>query len=339
MIICPSCQKQNQDHYKFCLGCGAELPREAAAQPALDETQKRGVGARIEDEQTNIGIPVWRDPEPAPAAAPGATPPPVPARKVDAPPGLCPECGHPNPVGNRFCAACGLKLPIKGQPAPPKARTKAGTDDLSGAVLTALNPDGTEAGSFPLPKTPTVIGRDSAELFAGDAFLSPKHATFTPRKGGLRVRDEGSLNGVFRRLLADQPFLLVPGQVFRVGQELIRFDLLDPHGPDQSGVEHMGSPMDGYVGRISLVIGRESTGASFPVPETGMNFGRERGEVLFPEDGYVSGLHCRLSHEQGKVYLTDLGSSNGTFVRLAKEEDLSNGDILLMGQQLFRVTI
>ena len=25
MIICKRCGKENQDHYKFCLGCGAEL--------------------------------------------------------------------------------------------------------------------------------------------------------------------------------------------------------------------------------------------------------------------------------------------------------------------------
>jgi len=30
VIVCPRCSKENQDHYKFCLGCGAELPREAA---------------------------------------------------------------------------------------------------------------------------------------------------------------------------------------------------------------------------------------------------------------------------------------------------------------------
>ena len=30
VIICPKCTKENQDHYKFCLGCGAELPRDAS---------------------------------------------------------------------------------------------------------------------------------------------------------------------------------------------------------------------------------------------------------------------------------------------------------------------
>ena len=61
--------------------------------------------------------------------------------------------------------------------------------------------------------------------------------------------------------------------------------------------------------------------------------------MLFPEDGYVSGLHCRLACEGGKLTLTDLGSSNGTFIRLRDETDVQNGDVLLMGQQLFRVSM
>ena len=27
MTVCNRCGKENQDHYKFCLGCGAELHR------------------------------------------------------------------------------------------------------------------------------------------------------------------------------------------------------------------------------------------------------------------------------------------------------------------------
>jgi hypothetical protein len=37
--------------------------------------------------------------------------------------------------------------------------------------------------------------------------------------------------------------------------------------------------------------------------------------------------------------VTDLGSSNGTFVQLHAETTLRNGDVLLMGQQLFRIAI
>ena len=37
--------------------------------------------------------------------------------------------------------------------------------------------------------------------------------------------------------------------------------------------------------------------------------------------------------------LTDLGSSNGSFIRLGEETDLRSGDVLLMGQQLFRISM
>jgi hypothetical protein len=37
--------------------------------------------------------------------------------------------------------------------------------------------------------------------------------------------------------------------------------------------------------------------------------------------------------------LTDLGSSNGSFIRLTEEAELRSGDVLLMGQQLFRITM
>ena len=67
-----------------------------------------------------------------------------------------------------------------------------------------------------------------------------------------------------------------------------------------------------------------------------MHLGRERGDIIFPEDGYVSGLHCRIHSEGGKVVLTDVGSSNGTFTRVRNERTIKKGSLLLMGQQLFR---
>ena len=132
--------------------------------------------------------------------------------------------------------------------------------------------------------------------------------------------------------------LLEYGDVFRIGQEIIRFEELKGQGRSPDGVERFGSPAKGYIGRLALVVGRDTTGNAFPIPERGVHCGRERGDILFSEDGYVSGLHCRVARgPDGRVYITDVGSSNGSFVRLRGERGLSSGDILLMGQQLFRV--
>lgn len=244
-----------------------------------------------------------------------------------------------NGPSNMFCGSCGFRL---GPSLAPRAPTAAGEAPASGGTLTltALRADGTEAGTFQLPGSSGTVGRETGGIFAGDSYLSPRHATFRPGgPGKVYVKDEASLNGVYKKLTRDVPVELRANDVFRIGQEIIRFEPLTPQAPSPDGVERLGSPSKGYVGRIALVIGRDASGNAFPVPETGIHLGRERGDVLFPEDGYVSGLHCRLSWENGRLQLVDLGSSNGTFVRLREETEVRTGDVLLMGQQLFRVQV
>jgi len=129
---------------------------------------------------------------------------------------------------------------------------------------------------------------------------------------------------------------LVVGSAFRAGRGSFGFEGLAVH-PARNGVELMGSPNAGLAGRICLITGRDTAGNCFGVPSAGLHLGRERGDILFPEDGYVSGLHARIHEEGGRVFLTDVGSSNGTFVRLSGQAAVPSGSLLLMGQQLFRV--
>ncbi|HEX5099327.1 MAG TPA: FHA domain-containing protein, partial [Polyangiaceae bacterium] len=257
----------------------------------------------------------------------------------------CPQCGHSNVQGNRFCASCGYNLSaLSGAQQVPSATAPVAPAAGGGArpiMLTALRADGTEAGNFRLPDGPSItVGRDTGSIFAGDSYLSPRHATFNRRGAQLSIRDESSLNGVYLKLKPQEPNRLEYGDVFRIGQEIIRFEELRGQGPSADGVERFGSPGKGYIGRLALVIGRDTTGNAFPIPERGIHCGRERGDILFSEDGYVSGLHCQVSRgADGQVYLTDLGSSNGSFIRLRAERNIASGDILLMGQQLFRIDL
>jgi len=324
---CSACGKQNQDHYRFCLGCGAELPKGGAAAPA-----PAAGGHDILDEGTYAGT--------GPALSPVA-PRPAPAPEPETAPGTCPECQTANPPTNRFCASCGFKLEPKKAavvaPPPPKAKTVVPSEPLSPFNLVALDAEGKDVGRHDIPRGESFVGRANGGLFASDSFLSPKHARLDARDGRLFIRDAGSLNGLFRKLLAEQRTSLKPGQMFRIGQELLVFDVLAARPSTEDGVVRMGSASEGYAGRVSLVVGRKTASPSVPIPPHGLHLGRERGDVTFPEDGYVSGLHCKVTHEAGETYVTDLGSSNGTFVQLLGECELKAGDILLMGQQLFRV--
>jgi pSer/pThr/pTyr-binding forkhead associated (FHA) protein len=411
VITCPKCSKDNQDHYKFCLGCGAELPRGPAPKPFSPQTPPHGMraaaaaaaagvaapqpaaalGGTVAAPQAALGLggtvaiaapaapqpaaaramgsaatvaapmaPIAQAaPMPLPVAAPAPPPaPPVPVvpslslppiGPTPPPPGIapapsaatviCPQCGHINSPSNLFCGSCGFRLG-SGVPRAAPAPTATPGDSLPGAmVLTALRADGSEAGTYQLATGNGMVGRETGSIFAGDSYLSPRHASFrSTGPGRSSVKDEGSLNGVYKRLARDVPTELKSNDIFRIGQEIIQFEALTNQGPTADGVERLGAPSKGYIGRIALVIGREETGNAFPVPESGVHLGRERGDILFPEDGYVSGLHCRLSWDGRKLFLTDLGSSNGTFLRVL-ETEIRSGDVLLMGQQLFRIAL
>ncbi|HXS16287.1 MAG TPA: FHA domain-containing protein, partial [Polyangiaceae bacterium] len=337
VIKCAKCSKENQDHYKFCLGCGSELPKDAPKQFQAESLPPKMAAHVAAADKTVLAS----DPPPAPVKPVVVnTPPPNPVPNIAADPG-CPQCGHPNGPGNRFCAACGYKLG-GAAPAVVAAASAAAPVEAAGphVSLTALRADGSEAGAYRFPTSPTVtVGRDTGTIFAGDSYLSPRHATFTFRGNEILVRDEGSLNGVYVKLTPRVPYLLEPGSVFRIGQEIVRFEAL-VSDPKVAGVEKFGSPAKGIVGRLALVIGRDTTGNAFPIPTRGLHLGRERGDILFSEDGYVSGLHCRVGPgDDGRVYLTDVGSSNGTFVRVRENHRIAPSDILLMGQQVFRLDV
>lgn len=339
MISCSKCGKDNQDHYKFCLGCGAELPRGAQAKSFAPQTPSRGVQAGA----PAAAAPAAAAPASSAAAAAGAPTPAAVPRPQSSPPAgaalTCPQCAHVNGAGSRFCASCGYNLSGAARPSASPGPAASAAVPAQGITLTALRADGSEAGTYRLPDAPSAtVGRDTGSIFAGDSYLSPRHVSLARRGGQVFVSDAGSLNGVYLKLKANDPCPLQFGDQFRIGQEIIRFEELKSPGKSPDGVERFGSPAKGFIGRLSLVIGRDTTGNAFPVPEHGVHCGRERGDILFPEDGYVSGLHCRVAKESdGKVYLTDVGSSNGTFVRLRAERAVAGGDVLLMGQQLFRV--
>jgi pSer/pThr/pTyr-binding forkhead associated (FHA) protein len=220
-------------------------------------------------------------------------------------------------------------------PAPAPAAAPLPVAVAQRGSLVLIRPDGSEGDSIPMTET-LAIGRQAGGVFAGDLYLSPRHATLAFEGPQLFVRDEDSLNGVYVRIDRDAPTELRDGVIFRIGQELLRFNTIEPLRPGADGVELMGSPNPGYVGRLSLVIGRSTTANSFPIPAQGLHLGRERGDLIFPEDGYVSGLHARIHSDKGRVYLTDVGSSNGTFLRVHGKQPVRSGDLLLMGQQLFR---
>jgi pSer/pThr/pTyr-binding forkhead associated (FHA) protein len=281
----------------------------------------------------------------APAAASGA-------RK-------CPTCGSDVPPNFKFCGVCGSSVatgPVTPAPQPggygapggggfapqqPAPSFGGPTPSLRPpeprALITLIRPDGSEGGTFNLREGENKIGREHGGIFENDGYLSPTHCDLIVQGNGAIVRDLESLNGVFVRMIGEEE--IQPGQIIRMGQELLRFDLIEPPQPLEDGTEVMGSPNPGYWGKITVIIGNGVDGSAYPLLGDSITMGRERGDINFPDDGYVSGLHARLSTRGGKVYLADLGSSNGSFLRVQGEKKIGNESFVLLGQQLFRLTL
>src|SRR5947209_4006614 len=90
------------------------------------------------------------------------------------------------------------------------------------------------------------------------------------------------------------------------------------------------------VARYHLtVLGGPRDGTIIPVDRSVLRLGRsETNEVVVPDD-QVSRFHARLEQENGELRVTDLDSSNGTYVndvRLTGSSRLRSGDILGIGK-------
>ena len=337
MIICSKCGKENQDRYKFCLGCGSQLTAAAPSAPGSlggSDVSRPGAGSGLSPAVSPLSSGSAQLPVTQPDSLPGLQP------GAGASAGLCPDCGTPNPTEFVFCGSCGARLKDFGQRSSGAAArpvVSPGAKVSTAATLSLIRPDGTEGGTHPLTSPETVIGRGAGPLFDGDSYLSPRHARFSFSDGNMQIEDSGSLNGVFVRITQQEP--LNDGDIFRIGQELLRFDIIRDPEPLEDGTDVMGSPNPGYWGRLSIIVGPGVEGSAFPLMGEEIVLGRERGDILFSDDGYVSGTHAKIEVQQDGCYLTDLGSSNGTFIQLVRPRPLPSGTFVLMGQQLFRADL
>lgn len=64
--------------------------------------------------------------------------------------------------------------------------------------------------------------------------------------------------------------------------------------------------------------------------------GRGGSDLSYPNDALLSLRHASLAKREGKLFLKDLGSTNGTYIKQRQDSELNPGDIFLLGRELFR---
>jgi hypothetical protein len=324
-ITCPRCGTATPIGFAYCQQCGLHMQ----------------------------GI-VPTDPSQSIRVRPPSRPPPNNPTSPSSQPPIDPMAGtlaQPDAARAAIVANARASVP-QVQPPPPSAppqlsvvpssspRPSSAGGQWGTAVL--VNRDGSDGQRFALSSDDIVIGRAGADIsFDDDRFLSRQHARLqrTP-DGMITIHPLDTINGVFRK--ADGPTDLVDGAILLLGREVLRFERVAQEERTvtplvRHGVSLFGSPPRDPWGRLLQLIPSGGCRDIRHLVGDEVVLGREEGEIVFRDDAFMSRRHAALTWDGTRARVTDLGSSNGTFVRLTAATALKFGDHVRLGDQLLRI--
>jgi pSer/pThr/pTyr-binding forkhead associated (FHA) protein len=252
-------------------------------------------------------------------------------------PTQCPVCKTFNPAGVMFCIDCGLIF------------DRALPADAFGAPAIQLPLLVEQSGrEHPLRPGTTIVGREG-DIVLADGRASRRHAQILSESGVIAVEDLGSTNGT-----------KVNGQALAPGE---RRTLNGGDKVSFGGIELQLSMPGQLSGNATQVFGSNKTaaisappkkevpaamlvgeGMEFPLRKGANVFGRKADSDVQIVDPYVSGRHGTIEIAADGVYLTDVGSSNGTMLNDAKlvpnmRTQVQPEDVIKLGSKEFRVVV
>ena len=352
---CSRCGSIAELRHAYCPQCGASLT--SANSPIADAARNSIPPHAIE---RNMSVAATR----AKAADPMDT---------NSSAAKCPQCGVSVIDSANDCPQCGYQMPempeTNAPPPEPENKQLAADHVRPGDVATVRPPiSNSQVGQSQAPGRPQVLteqlvmlaqdgtaqriiqlagervdlGRTEGEIvLSEDVYLSARHARFEGREGVRTLVDLGSLNGIFLRIRGS--VALFDGTTFLIGLQLLKFDLEMPETTNLAPIRVAGCSLFGSSTspRYARLSERTSDGAPRSVFVVGRDetiLGREVGDIVFSGDPFMSRRHAALTRDpaDGTFTLRDLGSSNGTFLRVHGKVDLESGDHLRIGQHLFR---
>ncbi|RLB64664.1 MAG: hypothetical protein DRI90_04070 [Deltaproteobacteria bacterium] len=88
--------------------------------------------------------------------------------------------------------------------------------------------------------------------------------------------------------------------------------------------------------KLILIRGEGMDGLSFHLKAEQHIVGRE-GQLIFPDDPFVSPKHANFFYREGNLVVRDEGSLNGVYIRIRGTVPIEPGNTFLAGEQLFRL--
>ena len=275
----------------------------------------------------------------------------------------CSSCGTSWPAGYQFCGRCGSAMQIS-EPVPfippppmgPAPDVQSGgllfDDDLGAQIsypdasivrFVVLRGPVLEGTAFELPEGRVQIGRTGDLAMSADSLMAPRHATVERFGEQVKLDDITGPGGCFLRIR--EPTTVSSGEVIFAGEQylLVRAAHDIPTEPPSAYAppETFGTPLPAPRLHVTQLLAGGLPGRVVSTDREQLTVGREGCDLSFPQDRFMSGRHLRIDLlPDGGLNLTDVGSLNGTFVRVAEAPvALHRGDEILIGSTLLRLEI
>ncbi len=232
----------------------------------------------------------------------------------------CHRCGSSFPVGSRFCSSCG---------AP---------------VAQGHTAEATPAPALP-PAAPALEG-----FLAGGALVGAPVLGLGARGGEQALKTTcGRCGGANSGDMAYCQFcgarLDVPATKGRNAARApanaaeARPAWMDPGRGERGIGEASPSVTPASSGRLVVIAQDGTPGREYVLSGEQTDIGREEGNILLPNDPYVSPRHARMIRKNSAFFVRDLGSVNGVYVRLRRPMQLEHADLVLIGLEVLRFEV
>jgi pSer/pThr/pTyr-binding forkhead associated (FHA) protein len=250
---------------------------------------------------------------------------------------VCGRCDRYSILGAASCAACGERLGL-GEPSEaeegPSARAPGPVEAMSG------------------------IREQTSPLFAG-AELKPRRSgaplfpaaiatTVRAYGGGSAVSSSGSLDEWIGRTErpAEEQMEQAKNYVCKscstpvpLGHKFCgRCGAAVPPEILHALTQYFGQLQEPGKAKLILIRGEGIEGLSYQLNAEQHTVGRN-GQLVLPDDPFVSPRHANLFYRAGRLVVRDEGSLNGVFWRVPSSVEVSVGDQFLVGEQLFRIDV
>lgn len=166
------------------------------------------------------------------------------------------------------------------------------------------------------------------------------HARFFLQEGQAAVEDLSKDGGVFIRLkgvlaLENKDIIVMAGQLLRFDSQP---DVLAAATAVAITLPDIRQILNQYPAEF-IRINADAPGQQnrFPLTKEEVRFGRTTGDYTFPEDRLMSRAHARVYLRGEDYFLEDLGSLNGTFIKIRGQARVPPGASVRVGREVFLI--